>query len=107
MPVRAGKGAAVPFRVSGQGLPRDGADRAPKPGSNRDGTGFLPATGRPGAAKTGGNPMAEDQPKPSEVDAMPDAGSPAPKPPEPGQHPRTAETEAQPDRPVPNDGAGA
>lgn len=51
--------------------------------------------------------MADDKAKPSQVDATPDAGSPAPKPPEPSQHPKTAQTEAQPDKPVPNADAGS
>ena len=51
--------------------------------------------------------MADDQPKPSQVDATPDAGSLAPQPPEPGHHPKPAETDAQPDRPVPNDAANS
>ena len=32
----------------------------------------------------------------------PEAGSTAPKPPNPDEHPKPAETEAQPDKPVPN-----
>lgn len=46
--------------------------------------------------------MADDTPKPSQVDAQPDAGSTKPEAPKPGEAPKHAETEAQPDRPVPN-----
>ncbi|WP_424753323.1 hypothetical protein [Methylobacterium sp.] len=46
--------------------------------------------------------MADDKQKPSQVDATPEAGSTAPKPPNPDEHPKPAETEAQPDKPVPN-----
>ncbi|MBO1023003.1 hypothetical protein IPV08_23900 [Methylobacterium sp. SD274] len=46
--------------------------------------------------------MADDKQKPSQVDATREAGSPAPKPPKPGEHPKTAETDAQPDKPVSN-----
>ena len=47
--------------------------------------------------------MQKDALKPSQVDATPDVGSPKPEPVEPGKSPKLAETEAQPDKPVPSD----
>lgn len=39
-------------------------------------------------------------PRPPVYSSTPEAGSPAPKSPKPDEHPKTAETEAQPDKPV-------
>ncbi|MHC2021421.1 hypothetical protein [Methylobacterium sp. CM6247] len=63
---------------------------------------FLLAEQSGGHTQLGRGTMAGDKQKRSQVDATPEAGSTALKPPKPDEHPKAAETEAQPDKPVPN-----
>jgi hypothetical protein len=63
---------------------------------------FLLAEQSGGHTQLGRGTMAGDKQKPSQVDATPEAGSPAPKPPKPDEHPKLAETDGQLDKPVSN-----